>query len=84
MHYLNGRKKDINISGTKSGGQRAKSVLLAKNPDHYKELGRKGGTAVHKSPRGFARMSFEQLSEYGKIGGRLSKRRPRQNKPTSV
>lgn len=40
------------MSGTRAGGLKAKKTLLAKNPDHYKEITSKGGKA--KVKKGFA------------------------------
>ncbi len=36
------------MPGTHMGGQKAKKKILAKNPNHYVEMGEKGGKAGHK------------------------------------
>lgn len=63
------------MTQTKSGGQLAKEKMLAKNPDYYRELGRKGAAAYNakpkeeRKPRGFATMSMERHSEISSKGG---------------
>jgi general stress protein YciG len=55
--------------------QRA-AEFLAKDPDYFRKLGAKGGSAPH-AVRGFQAMSPEQIREAGAKGGRgnLGKKR---------
>lgn len=57
---------------SKQGALRAKSTLLAKDPDYYKKLGRSGG--VVKGRKGFATLTPEQRQEIGRKGGQASRR----------
>ena len=70
------RKKDKIISGTRIGGLKAREANLKKNPNHYKEIGGKGGKKTKdelKSPKGFGAATPEQRSEWGRKGGLKSK-----------
>lgn len=60
------------MSGTKAGGIKAKIANLKKNPNFYREIGKKGGskTGVLK---GFA-LSHERAVEAGRKGGTISRR----------
>lgn len=60
------------MAGTKAGGKKAAKVNLAKNPNFYREIGRKGGrrTGVLK---GFA-LNPELAKSAGAKGGRISRR----------
>lgn len=49
--------------------------LLAKDPDYFRRLGRKGGSAPHNGPRGFQAMSLEQIRAAGAKGGRKSRKK---------
>lgn len=60
------------MSGTKSGGIRARDKNLASNPNFYKIIGAKGGRNGHTG--GFA-ANRELASIAGKKGGRISRRR---------
>lgn len=68
------------MAGTKAGGLKAKLRNLEKDPDFYKNIGRKGGKNGHTG--GFASMSVgkdgltgsERASLVGQRGGRISKR----------
>jgi general stress protein YciG len=60
------------LVGTRSGGLKARDKNLAKNPNHYKEMGKKGGRNGHTG--GFA--SNPELARIaGARGGRISRRR---------
>lgn len=63
------------MGGTLIGGKKAAQTNLAKNPNHYTEIGRIGGSAKRTKPSGFAAMSRERVSELGRKGGSISKRR---------
>lgn len=71
------------MGGTPAGGKKLKQTLIAKlgGVEAYRafmsEVGTKGGKAVHTKPRGFAAMPRERVSEYGKQGGAMSKRKAR-------
>lgn len=68
------------MAGTKAGGLKAKLRNLEKDPDFYKNIGRKGGKNGHTG--GFASMlvgkdgltGSERASLVGQRGGRISKR----------
>lgn len=62
------------MSGTKAGGLKARDTMLAKNPNHYSEIGRLGG--VVGGGKGFAGMSREKHHAASVKGGRISRRRP--------
>lgn len=64
------------MTGTKSGGRKAAATILAKNPNFYREIGRKGGSVGGKT--GFA-LNPELARICGAKGGRISKRRPKQD-----
>ena len=58
------------MSGTKSGGLKAKQTnteLYGK--DWYSKIGKLGGSAEHKGPRGFAAMPPEKRQAAGRKGG---------------
>ena len=42
------------MTGTKSGGRKAAATILAKNPNFYREIGRKGGSRSRGDKTGFA------------------------------
>ena len=59
------------MSGTIEGGKKAAAKNLAKNPNFYREIGRKGGQNGHTG--GFA--SNPALARIaGRKGGRISQR----------
>lgn len=62
------------MTGTKSGGRKAAATILAKNPNFYREIGRKGGSRSRGDKTGFA-----LNREAARICGRISKRRPKQD-----
>ena len=70
------------MAGTKAGGKKAAAKNLAKNPNFYREIGRKGGLAGRTG--GFASDVTCNCDEYpeghllrkcaGRKGGRVSRR----------
>lgn len=62
------------MSGSVIGGKKAAEKNLAKNPNFYRELGRRGGSKLGVV-KGFASMTHEQLVEASRKGGKISKRR---------
>lgn len=64
------------MTETKSGGRKAAATILAKNPNFYREIGRKGGSVGGK--KGFA-LNPELARICGAKGGRISKRRSKQD-----
>ena len=68
------------MSGTKTGGLRARDKNLARDPDFYKKIGAKGGR--NGTTGGFASdkrgqdglTGRERASVAGLIGGRISRR----------
>jgi len=62
------------MAGTEAGGRKAAATILAKNPNFYREIGRKGGSVGGKT--GFA-LNPELARICGAKGGRISKRRPK-------
>ena len=81
INYIKDWQRRINTtSGTKSGGLKAKLRNLEKDPDFYRNIGRKGGQNGHTG--GFASMSVgkdgltgsERARLVGQRGGRISKR----------
>ena len=61
------------MAGNKIGGLKARDKNLANNPNFYKDIGLKGGTAIKTKPGGFA-ADPELASRAGKIGGAISRR----------
>lgn len=59
------------MAGTKVGGKKAAAKNLAKDPDFYAKIGRKGGRAGHTG--GFA-ANPELARIAGAKGGRISRR----------
>ena len=65
------------MSGTKKGGLEAAAKNLARDPDFYKKIGRKGGTQPKRTPSGFAYLALydpEKLREASAKGGFISRR----------
>lgn len=59
------------MSGTYAGGLKCADTNKKKYGDNfYINIGRKGGLAPRKGPRGFAAMSPEKRREAGAKGGR--------------
>ncbi|WP_368858989.1 general stress protein [Mycolicibacterium neoaurum] len=65
------------MPGTYVGGLKARDKNLAKDPDFYRKIGKRGGKAPRNMPRGFAAMPPEKVSAAGRKGGLISKRRKR-------
>ena len=61
------------MAGTKAGGQKAAAKNLAKDPNFYARIGRKGGSALSYLPKGFA-ANPELARIAGAKGGRKSRR----------
>ncbi len=59
---------------TKEGNQKIRDMLLARNPNYFREIGSKGGTA--KVPKGFSKMPKAKIRAAGAKGGTISRRRP--------
>jgi hypothetical protein len=59
------------MSGTPAGGKLAKQKLLAANPNHYRDLGKLGGS-VKSNRKGFAQWDREVLAQFGRINGKKS------------
>ena len=63
------------MAGTREGGEKAAATNKAKHgSDFYVMLGRKGGSAKHKTPRGF-QAHPELARKAGAIGGKRSSRK---------
>lgn len=62
------------MAGSPIGGIKARDKNLAKNPNFYRDIGRKGGKAPSDKPRGFATMTPERLKEVSAKGGKISRR----------
>jgi hypothetical protein len=60
------------MAGTLAGGKKAAQKNLAKNPNFYRDIGRKGGANGHTG--GFA-ANPELARIAGAKGGRISRRR---------
>lgn len=65
------------MAGTKKGGLKAAATNKKRHgEDFYVNIGRKGGTAYHAFPRGFA-ANIKLASIAGAKGGRISRRTKR-------
>ena len=42
------------MAGTRVGGLKAAQKILARDPDHYRKIGTKGGLTTTDKPKGFA------------------------------
>lgn len=61
------------MPGTKTGGAQAATTNKQKyGSDFYQRIGALGGKV--KTPKGFARMSYEKRAEAGRRGGTVSRR----------
>lgn len=60
------------MAGTKAGGQLAAQANLANDPKFYSKIGKKGGSAPHKS-RPF-QADRELASRAGVRGGQMSRK----------
>ncbi len=63
------------MAGTSAGNKKVAAGLLAKDPDHFKKLGRKGLKGGKYSSGSFATGSVH-AARAGERGGSLSKRKP--------
>lgn len=63
------------MAGNITGGKKAAAKNLAKDPNFYKEIGRKGGSAPTTKPKGFA-ANPELARISGQKGGKISRRGP--------
>lgn len=70
------------MAGTRTGGLKARDVNLKRNPNHYKEIGRIGGSVSVNG--GFAAEVIgsdglsgrQRARKSGSVGGKISKRGP--------
>lgn len=60
------------MAATRVGGLKAAETNRKKNPDFYREIGRRGGLA--KGPKGFAVMEKDKVRAAGRKGGKISRR----------
>jgi general stress protein YciG len=67
------------MAGTSEGGRKAYLTRIKQDPDYFKKLGQKGGSAEYKGKKGFASLSEERRQEVSQLGGR-SKRNVKKNK----
>lgn len=65
------------------GGKKTAAKNLAKDPDYYRKLGSLGGSKKWDGPRGFARMTREEVQAIGAKGGR-NKRKVVVDEPTEA
>jgi general stress protein YciG len=56
------------MAGTKEGGAKARDANLAKDPQFYNKIGRKGGLKGG-GKNGFHKLTPEQLHEVSRKGG---------------
>lgn len=61
------------MSGTKIGAAKAAAKILARDPDHFKRIGSKGGKAPSDKPKGFA-ANPELARIAGARGGKISRK----------
>ena len=61
------------MAGNKIGGAKSRDKNLARDPDFYKKIGSKGGSAITDKKKGFA-ADPERARIVGARGGRISKR----------
>lgn len=64
---------------TPEGAKKAVAKILAKNPNFFKEIGRKGGSVVTEKPKGFA-ADPERARWAGSKGGKISSRKGIKNR----
>jgi len=60
------------MAGTKAGAAKTRETILARDPNHFKKIGRKGGMA--RVSKGFAVMPLEKRREAAAKGGAKSRR----------
>lgn len=61
------------MAGSPTGGIKARDKNLAKNPNFYRDIGRKGGKAPSDKPKGFA-ANPELARIAGAKGGKVSRK----------
>ena len=64
------------MSGNKLGGQKSRDAILAKNPNHYKEIGRRGG--LRPTLGGFKAMKESNPELHKSVsakGGKISRKK---------
>ena len=62
------------MPGTKAGSIKAVATILSKNPDHFKEMGRKGGSISRGGGFAAGEAGRERARLAGSQGGKTSKR----------
>ncbi len=68
--------EDSIIPGTKIGGLKAREANHKRDPDHYRRIGKIGGqNSSGKTNGGFNHATPEQRAEWGRIGGKKSRRK---------
>lgn len=68
------------MAGTKEGAAKARAKALAKDPNHYANIGRIGGNAPHTMPIGFA---SEKIGADGLTGRERTKLLGQKRKKTA-
>ena len=63
------------MAGTLEGGRKAAAKNLARDPDFYKNIGRRGGQ--NGTTGGFAAMDKDRLRIVSRKGGTISRRKKR-------
>lgn len=61
------------MSGTSAGSQKAAETNKQRDPDHYQNIGRKGGIA--HVPKGYSMQEPEVRREQGQKGGKTPRRK---------
>lgn len=61
------------MAQTKEGAQKALKTILANNPNHFKDAGRIGGAAPHKTRGGFGALGKELHKKVSAKGGRAGR-----------
>lgn len=65
------------MSGTAAGSKKAVAKILAKNPNHFRDIGRIGGSRGTRGGFGDGEEGRARARKYGAIGGRISRRSKR-------
>ena len=70
------------MGGNTIGGLKAKAKYLSLDPDYYKKIGKKGGSAIKTKPCGFAAWKangeVDRIRQAGATGGAKSRRTKRE------